>query len=269
MHYQPILPKKNNNISPTHPLKEFATLLAGMLGFLFFTYFLLGFLVDAAINHISPKLERELFNHTPIPILTTADKTPDPRQKKLQQLADKLRKCIGIKIPIIVHIQHSDTINAMALPGGHIIVFTGLLDTIKTENSLSFILGHELGHFKNRDHLRGLGRGLVLMTIATAMTGPNSSLTHLLTPTIQLQQAQYSQHREALADQTGLVALHCYYGHVGGATDFFKFMAATQNESSLSHYFQSHPAIQKRIEDLHSQADNHHWPSLKTIPLQL
>ena len=268
MRYQPSLPQDNNNISPTHPLKEFATLLAGMLGILILTYFILGFFIDTAVNHITPELERQLFSHTPFHTLSSTSKTTDPRQQKLQQLTNKLRKCIGINIPITVHIQKSNTINAMAVPGGHIIVFTGLLDTIKTENSLSFVLGHELGHFKNRDHLRGLGRGIVLMALATAMTGPNSSLTQLLTPITQLQQAQYSQHRETLADETGLAVLHCYYGHVGGATDFFESLLENQTVLPLSHFFPSHPEMQKRIATLHTQAKENNWSFLKTVPLQ-
>ena len=45
--------------------------------------------------------------------------------------------------------------NAVALPGGNIVVFAGLLKEIKSENELAMILGHELGHFAHRDHLRG------------------------------------------------------------------------------------------------------------------
>ncbi len=64
--------------------------------------------------------------------------------------------------------------------GGHILLFQGLLDILKTENSLSFVIGHELGHFKNRDHLRGLGRGIVLTALSATFTGANSNLTSLL-----------------------------------------------------------------------------------------
>ncbi len=267
MRYRPSILKDNHNISHTQPLKEFATLLGGILTFLALSYIILGLLVDLAVAHISVAMETELFNHTPFSFLTIDPDSFDPRQQKLQQLTDELRACLEMERQITVHLKNSDTVNAVALPGGHIVFFTGLLDTLDSENSLSFILGHELGHFKNRDHLRGLGRGLVLMTIASTMTGPNSVLTKLLTPTLQLSQANYSQNSETKADETGLNSLNCYYGHVGGATIFFESLASQQSDNKFRHYFGSHPQIRKRINAIRQQAEKNHYTVKKLTPL--
>lgn len=267
MRYQPSILKDNHNISHTHPLREFAILLGGILTLLLLSYIILGFLVDMAVAHISVALETELFNHTPFSFITPDSDSLDPRQQKLQQLTDELKACLDMERPITVHLKDSDTVNAVALPGGHIIVFTGLLDILDSENSLSFILGHELGHFKNRDHLKGLGRGLVLMTIAATITGPSSALTRLLTPTLQLSQASYSQSRETKADETGLNSLNCYYGHVGGATNFFESLASQQSDNKFRHYFGSHPQMQERIHAIRQQAEKNHYTVKKPAPL--
>ena len=54
-------------------------------------------------------------------------------------------------------------------------VSTGLLEQTASENELAFVVGHEIGHFRNRDHLRGLGRGvafgLVLAALSTSGAG--------------------------------------------------------------------------------------------------
>lgn len=55
-----------------------------------------------------------------------------------------------------------DTVNAIALPGKKIIVFKGLLDQVKSLNSLYFIIGHEVGHIIHRDHLKSMGRALAV-----------------------------------------------------------------------------------------------------------
>ena len=47
------------------------------------------------------------------------------------------------------------------------VIYQGLLAQAESENELMMVLGHELGHFANRDHLRGLGRAL-LVQIAIA-----------------------------------------------------------------------------------------------------
>jgi Zn-dependent protease with chaperone function len=113
-----------------------------------------------------------------------------------------------------------------------------------------------LGHFKNRDHLRGLGRSIVLLTISVLLTGANSDISALLTPVYNAEAAQYSQDRESNADAIALHALNCHYGHVGGAAEFFEIIAAPEYDLdwSLTHYFSSHPEAQKRINDLDTLA---------------
>lgn len=268
MEFDPQLPEHNDNISPTHPLKEFAILVMGLLLFFGLAYLFLGLLVDWAVRSLSPEMEMVIFNHVPTTLISAAEGKVDPRQKKLQQITDNLRHCLDITTPITVYLQESSAANAMALPGGRIVVLSGLLDKVDSENGLSFVLGHELGHFKHRDHLRGLGRGIVLMALAVTLTGPDSSLTRLITPTIGLTQAHYSQGREALADRSGLIALHCYYGHVGGAVEFFTKMAGKKDQQGgLHHFFASHPAMIQRIQQLKQEAAARQWPFKEPKPL--
>ena len=268
MKYDPVLPSHNDNINPEHPLKEFAILVMGLLSFLLAAYVVLGFFVDRAVATISPELERELFRHVPQAWAVGQSDKVDPRQQKTQQLVDALRSCLGISSPITVIVKESEAANAMALPGGTIVVLSGLFDKVESENGLAFVLGHELGHFTNRDHLRGLGRGLVLMVLAASVSGPDSSLTKMITPTVNLSQAHYSQERETEADSSGLLALHCYYGHVGGAVEFFESMAKEEeNGIPLSHYFASHPAMVKRIAHLRREAAVNQWPARQPRPL--
>ena len=172
---------------------------------------------------------------------------------KLQELVDTLAGFIDVGYPVKVRVVDSDTINAFAFPGGSIVVFSGLLNKIKSENGLAFILAHELAHFKNRDHLRGMGRGIVLAVISTIITGADSGVSRMLAPTSAFGMAQYSQKRESAADDSALAALACCYGHVGGATDLFEVLRADgigEDSSTLSGYFASHPQVQKRIADL-------------------
>lgn len=266
MRYQPSLLTKNNNISPSHPIKEFAVLLLGLTIFLAICYLILGFLVDFSVRQISPARESAIFSHVPMELFGQETKVPDPRLPLLQQITNELTEEMAIEIPITVHLKQSETINALAVPGGHIVIFSGLLDTLESENSLRFILAHELGHFTNRDHLRGLGRSLVLVAMATAVAGPDSSLTKLVSPTLRLNQAQYSQNRETAADETALHALNHYYGHVGGASEFFSKMAG-EEEKSIGHYFSSHPEMKERVQNLKDKAEIFHYPIGATKPL--
>ena len=158
----------------------------------------------------------------------------------------------------MVVIFKSSEANAFAFPGGYMAVSTEMLDKVKSENGLAFVIAHELAHFHNRDHLRSLGRGIVMTALAVALTGPDSSLSTLLAPTSQLGQAQYSQARESLADQTAITALNGYYGHVGGADEFFSMMIGMP-EYTVLQPFASHPELKRRIERLEQLRIKNDW----------
>ncbi len=251
MEYRPSLPEHNDNVSHEKPVREFVLLLSGVIIFLLVVFWTLGLFVDLAVNYISPDMEALMFSPFNASDSELADNNESP-EAKLQDMVDELRECIEISYPLTVHLAETDTANAMAFPGGRIIVFSGLLDKVQSENGLSFVLAHELAHFKNRDHLRGIGRGVVFTALAALMTGAGSDLTRLFTPTVNFSQAQYSQKRETMADQLALQTLGCYYGHAGGATEFFEAMKPDKEEAQIPivHYFGSHLEAVERIGDL-------------------
>lgn len=57
----------------------------------------------------------------------------------------------------------------MALPGGRILLTKGLLEYLQTEYGLVFVLGHEVGHIVHRDHIRGIGRQIILVMGASML----------------------------------------------------------------------------------------------------
>lgn len=256
MKYAPGIPNKNDNVSHNSPLAEFGLLCVGLAAIFGIIYWILGLLVDLVADRISYEAEAALFNSIINRIDFNVDKT-NKEQANVQLLIDELQKCTDLPYPITVHIINSKEANAVALPGGHVGVFTGLLEAVPDKNSLAFVLAHELGHFQNRDHLRGLGRGLVLYSLSALITGGNSSLSGLLAPTSTLTQAQYSQARESLSDEKALDIMHCTYGTISGATDFFEYILSVEdvNDIKLLHFFSSHPETQKRIEALRKYAE--------------
>ena len=254
MIYKPRLPdeQSNVNVSHDHPLKEFVILIFGVVAIVLIAYWLLGLFIDTAVDSISPETEAALFaklNNIGHPIKGD-DTSSDTRQQHLQTLIDDLSKCLELPYSIVLTVEDSEQVNAYALPGGRVVVLSGLLDKVQSENGLAFVLAHELGHFKNRDHLRSMGRQIVLLAIATLLTGSNSDLSQMLTPATSLSEAQYSQHRESEADRVALETLQCHYGHVGGSTEFFEILLNTEAQTDLKfvHYFSTHPELNQRIQ---------------------
>ncbi|OEU47268.1 MAG: hypothetical protein BA866_07620 [Desulfobulbaceae bacterium S5133MH15] len=268
MEYKPSLPENNDNVSHDQPVREFVLLFFGITLFLLIVFWILGLFVDRAVNYITPEMEAAIFSSVGGSASESVDNS-NPRQAGLQRMVDALRDCIQIGYPLKVHLIDLDDANAFAFPGGRIFIFNGLLDKVVSENGLSFVLAHELAHFKNRDHLRGMGRGIVFTAVSALLTGAGSDLTQLFAPTANFSQAQYSQERERMADEQALQVLGCYYGHAGGATEFFEAMKpdGDKNSNVFGHYFSSHPEAVERINNLHRLAGEMNLTVKKVLPL--
>lgn len=269
MNYQPGLPEHNDNVSHQQPGREFLSLAAVAVALVLLTVWLTGVAVDWAVEKIDPETEGQLLAQ--ISESVDWEDTSDTEQKAaVNALLQPLLACVDQPYQIQLVIKDDPTPNAFAVPGGQMWVTTGLLQSGLSENGLTFVLGHELGHFANRDHLRGLGRSLVLWVLSSALLGGDSGVSQLLSPSLLLGEAQHSQARESASDMTGLIALQCRYGHVGGATDFFENLQRQHPESLPGmHYFESHPQLQARIDNLRLLAKEHSMPSGEVRPLQL
>ncbi|MEM6596894.1 MAG: M48 family metallopeptidase [Cyanobacteria bacterium P01_C01_bin.69] len=159
-----------------------------------------------------------------------------------------------------------ETVNALAIPGDRIIIYKGLLAEVESENELMMVLGHELGHFANRDHLRGLSRSVLVRLSVGAFLGDFGSLGAIASNSISsLSNAQFSQRQEIQADEVGLLLLLREYGHSGGATDFFTRLAAQEEQRRGLAILASHPPSDARvrhIETLSKKSFNR-----ETVPL--
>ena len=225
--------------------------MAGVVFVILIGYWVLGLFVDVAVDYLSSEQEAQLFSKVNFDWDFGEESMPK-EQAKLQDLVNALKPCLSLPYPVTVNLVKSEVVNAMAVPGGKLVVFSGLLDAVTSTNGLMFVLAHELGHYKNRDHLRLMGRGLILTILAVLTFGEDSGVSDILASTINLRTAKYSQTRESQADRTALHALQCHYGHVGGATELFESLKTLQEESDIgfAHYFSSHPELQHRIDDL-------------------
>jgi Zn-dependent protease with chaperone function len=256
MKYHAALPERNDNVSDGHPLKEFFLLLGAAAGLLIALYVVLGFFVDYAVDYVSPETEVRIF--AAAGMLWEPGGAPDTEQQQqsLQTLVDQLATCLDTAYPITLRIAESEQVNAFAVPGGTVVLN---------------VLAHELAHFQNRDHLRSLGRSIVLLAMLAVLTGADADLSRVLAPISDYENAQFSQDRESAADATALRALNCHYGHVGGATELFEVIATPDDDSdfALTHYFSSHPEARQRVDDLRQLSESLGFDRANNVELRV
>ena len=266
MKYTPRQPGSNVNVTPTSPLREFFLLTAGLLGMVMLIYIVLGLAVDLIAPRISTNLENKMGG---LFVGSLEAKDSDSiRGTYVRSLVEDLQdRCAQLPYLFKVHIRQASTVNAATLPGGHIIVYTGLLDKVDSENELAFVLAHEMGHFAHRDHLRGMGRAFVFITISTLLFGTDSNISKMLVHGLNITEMSFSRKQEARADEFALETLHCDYGHVAGATDFFEKISKEGDPGKFGHYFASHPESRKRISHLENIIRSREFKLGKRKPL--
>jgi predicted Zn-dependent protease len=254
----------NVNVARTHPLKELLWMLGGMALLLGMLVLILGFSTDLVVSKMPVSVETWLGRQM-------LKKVPGEESAALERRLQSLLASLPADSPLHQYVfrvftTKSDAINAIALPGGNIVVYSGLLNNVQSENELAMVLAHELGHFAHRDHLRGMGRGLGVAVATGLLFGGDSGASDLVSKSLLTYQAQYSRSQEAAADRFGLDLLVSRYGHAGGATPFFLRLSRGAG-GHLPYLFASHPHPQSRIDDLNKRIQARHYPVNEVLPL--
>jgi predicted Zn-dependent protease len=107
-------------------------------------------------------------------------------------------------IPYHFTILEDKTVNAFALPGGYVYVYTGLLKQLDTQSQLGGVLAHEISHIVARHSVKQLQEGLGFQILSTLVFGGSSSATRAAVDVgLALVMQGYSRDAEAEADAYG------------------------------------------------------------------
>lgn len=242
MKYNTSLPDDSVNISKRSPLFDLLWMFAGLFIGIAVLYFTFGVILEYGIKNISTEREIKLFSF--LQTEQNLSGSSSEESLRLKDLLERSKTCYNSPYHFVVNIVDDKAINAFALPGGTIVFNRGLLNSVHSENELFFVLGHEIGHYKNRDHLEGIGRTLSAMVIGNLLGF--SDISELLNSAMSLSESHFSQIQESEADIYAVELMHCYYGYVGGATDFFEHLP---KEKSFSLY-RSHPEMKERVRNI-------------------
>lgn len=260
-------PGSNPNISSTPPLKLFVLLGSGAILIVLIAWLILGALVGVVARQIPDGFESELGALFAIEALQDDDWIP--AQLELQHIVDGLAAPLPEReFSYRVIVIDDPVANAAAVPGGGILVYSGLLQQAESENEVAMVLAHELAHHAHRDHLEGLGRGLVLAVIMNAVFGSSSGLERLSGAGAQGLALKMSRDDEREADRLGLLLVEEQYGHVGGALDFFVRDDDRPGGRGAS-WFRTHPLSSDRIERLHDAIETHGYAVREPTPLMI
>jgi predicted Zn-dependent protease len=170
--------------------------------------------------------------------------------KYLTQLLKKITVHAKRKMNYQVFIQKSIYPNAYALPGGTIIVTSGLLNVLQSESELVAVLAHEMGHIEQSHCLNNIKYRIAADKIGLKNIGKIVDMaSHLLI------RHAYKKTQENEADVYAFELMtHTSYDPNGvylafkHIYDYYKMAERKQHQSSIiKDYFLSHPKFEDRI----------------------
>jgi beta-barrel assembly-enhancing protease len=165
-------------------------------------------------------------------------------------------------IPYHFHVVKSPQINAFALPGGQIVVFTGLLDFLESEAELAAVLGHEMSHVDLRHCIERYQYELKLKHAGVPEAGAIIEMAHGLAT------ASFAPYQELDADAQGVrLSVEAGYDPEAAARLFHRMKAVFGETSTqpgatpaaeleratagaFTAYFRTHPPSAARAQAL-------------------
>jgi Zn-dependent protease with chaperone function len=175
---------------------------------------------------------------------------------KLQAFADKVK--LSDNYPIHVTLVNSKTINAYALPGGQIVVYSGMLDRITEADELVALLAHEASHVNRRHSLRSMLRSVADALVLSILFNDVSAITATILGNAQsLRGLDYSRSAEREADEYGMNVMLQNNIDVSGMKKLMQILQEGGDVPENISFLSSHPLTKKRIEAAEEFIDKH------------
>lgn len=261
------------NVSPTHPLKEFALLLGGVTALIIVAVLALSFAAGYLVRFVPFEKEQALASRVDTAWLKQKHSATDKRREQyLQSLGQQLATAMALppEMKITVHYASDDTVNAMATLGGNIVVFQGLIDTVDSENALAMVLAHEIAHVRHRHPIVATGRGFAVMLALSTLSGVGDGMIQRWVGSMgMLPVLAFSRAQEEEADADALLALLRTYGHPIGAASFFEQVSQQSALPEPPALLNTHPDTDVRIERIRRFEQAHATtdaPALQPLP---
>jgi beta-barrel assembly-enhancing protease len=177
------------------------------------------------------------------------------------------RLSAGSRFQYEFHVAENPAINAFALPGGVIVVHTGLLRATRRPEELAGVLAHEVQHVEQRHSLKAMIKETGLRGLWAAVSGDLGG-TLAGQAALQLGSLRFSRDAEREADLRGFETLVRLNIDPQGMVDFFGTMGR-EAKGSPPAWLSTHPASEDRQQSLRAMRaalGNRQFPPLGAAP---
>lgn len=150
-----------------------------------------------------------------------------------------------------------ELVNAWCMPGGKVVIYTGILPITKTRDGLAVVMGHEVSHAVARHGNERMSQGLMQQLggvgLAVAMRNKPAQTQNIFMQAYGVGSTvgmlKYSRTHESEADKLGMVFMSIAGYNPAEAVPFWGRMAAAGGEAPPE-FLSTHPSHETRIKDI-------------------
>jgi predicted Zn-dependent protease len=155
------------------------------------------------------------------------------------------------------NVVNENTVNAWCMPGGKVVVYTGILPVTKDEKSLAVVMGHEIAHAIARHGNERMSQGLAIelggVALSAALSEQRAETQNVFLQSYgvgsTLGMLAYSRNHESEADKLGLVFMAMAGYDPQSAIAFWTRMSEMGGQAPPQ-LLSTHPSDETRIQDL-------------------
>lgn len=182
----------------------------------------------------------------------------------LDKLVGQMAESTETPYRLHVTVADSPVVNALALPGGQVILFRGLIEKAGSAEEVTGVLAHELAHVTLRHPTQGLIVSAGWSAMLSAFTGGASGSSDAIAQiAAQLATSAYSRDVESEADREGVAILEKLGIDSRGLIAFFDKLKELEGEGAkIPVFFSSHPLTDDRIAEIEAISSSNGGPAM-------
>jgi predicted Zn-dependent protease len=184
--------------------------------------------------------------------------TNTKESKKVKEIGQKIAKVVNRKdYKWEFNLVNNKEKNAFCLPGGKVVVYTGILSVAKNDDQLATVMSHEIAHALARHGAERMSTGMlaqgvqVLGNIVLGSQAPEYTNAFNTAYGVGAQYGvllPYGRMQESEADEIGIHLMYKAGYNIDEALNFWKNMSSGKKESI--EFFSTHPNSSTRIADI-------------------
>jgi predicted Zn-dependent protease len=171
------------------------------------------------------------------------------------------------------------TVNAFALPGGKVAVYTGLFPIARDEAGLAAVIGHEVAHALARHGAERVSQGTLMQIgavgVAVATSGTSPGMQQAIMQAYGLGSTvgvalPFNRSQESEADHIGIILMAKAGYDPEASIGLWQRMATAERGASPPEWLSTHPSPKTRITDLQgwmAEAKGYYKPSGQAVAM--